>query len=1228
MMRGDGFQCDIPDPLTENLLQEMLKQSGFGRSSKRSESIYWERFFGRSGATSTGLGECDISDPPKFRHGDNPGKGCINEPLCCKSADQCNCEGMPLPNSRREGLYDVVTDEDGNETLQSNTFTGNRFDMQYTGVVAAFMNHLKHSQDLRCRKADAYKSMLGYDEGRCSRPVTFMPQIEFINLRPDSELGMFPGICELLRFAINLVIPGPLGVPECRTLGEKIIKPIMNGEIPDIYTCIYDSIVEAFESTQNSIDIFSAFVDQVEFPCPAKVINQENFIGAVRKIADFIKQLFDLEGLAKQGSTIMSDWAETMKDQGTNVFNCEYSVLLGVDIGLSLPEPIGGIGQGSGLYVTYGWEMRDLRTGQRHPEQEACLAKLECIPVQQLLEIGSYDAIDSSGDLGTGSMTGFVKGTVKDKNKVTDFVNAAAAANSVDDLPDDIPEASIGASIGIQVVQGNKNVWGGFGQTIDLDVSVPSPLPPLKATGGFSIIFGADCNENYKMGNILGFGFTIGAEISTDQKAKKDWGMSCGYVRAQTILENVKNNDGTYTGNFHGIWEEENTRCDKHDPPLTGDDLATCKLETDLEACAQDYRGEDVAWCEDHVKKVHAGEAEKLDTCATPENEKSITEAGIEMGKSLANAACSINNARMRWNDGAQKCAAIYMCQAKKCVEGFETWGADAKDRMGGCADNYKDACDPTDLIFGDFMDPPNTYPADNPDGSSNLPADKQDCSNIQCDCDALMDFFGNDDFPRLAGAAAKCLEDTVFGDPKYRELIAWVMEADQVFLAAADWAKNKLADIHEGVMDFVGEAISVVEGVFTGETTPAQLAEIGIDVIKGIPEIAEAIPDIDWVLNNFIDVGGICHNIKEVIEDPVGAAVDLATNVGGAIVDVAGDVGSAVGGAVVDGGSSFIEVVIDTAEDVGGAIADGAGAAVDVAADVGGAVGGAVSSGASAAVSTVSGWFGRRKRNTNADHPLRSLMTGITRSGFNINQAVSDCCNGITRKKRSAEWDCQNPAGFVGNVLESGVGLINTAGDALGNLLSGRKQRNADEKKDEITRKLEKQFLSKSEMKFRKETFGKYNKTLLEMRMEAKMVGALLNNKKFTKLLNLNEKGKNLGRSSFATMVCRMARKVEGCANLQKCVMKEAALVAIGGLAQNFNCQVGMLMPGAECIAEGDNFEPQPDMISSPWEQVVDVAHTHACDSHYSNDKVSNSVSAMQTGKSNPSLKYMDDLV
>ena len=36
MMRGDGFQCDIPDPTTENLLRAMLKtgEQASGRSKK------------------------------------------------------------------------------------------------------------------------------------------------------------------------------------------------------------------------------------------------------------------------------------------------------------------------------------------------------------------------------------------------------------------------------------------------------------------------------------------------------------------------------------------------------------------------------------------------------------------------------------------------------------------------------------------------------------------------------------------------------------------------------------------------------------------------------------------------------------------------------------------------------------------------------------------------------------------------------------------------------------------------------------------------------------------------------------------------------------------------------------------------------------------------------------------------------------------------------------------
>ena len=119
MMRGDGFQCDIPDPVTENLLRAMLKQEeqASGRSSKTRSSYNSAQY---DGPTTTKLDRCDL--PNRYRYGDqgtpkNPhGEGCPNEPLCCRSKtaanpeDGCNCSGMPLPNSRRQGVYDVRTD--------------------------------------------------------------------------------------------------------------------------------------------------------------------------------------------------------------------------------------------------------------------------------------------------------------------------------------------------------------------------------------------------------------------------------------------------------------------------------------------------------------------------------------------------------------------------------------------------------------------------------------------------------------------------------------------------------------------------------------------------------------------------------------------------------------------------------------------------------------------------------------------------------------------------------------------------------------------------------------------------------------------------------------------------------------------------------------------------------------------------------------------------------------
>ena len=125
-MRGDGFQCDIPDPVTENLLRAMLKQGeqASGRSSKRmsiksaAPSSYNSTQYG--GPTTTTLDRCVPSS--RNRYGDqgtpiNPdGEGCPNEPLCCRSKnaanpeDRCNCSGMPLPNSRRQGVYRVTYD--------------------------------------------------------------------------------------------------------------------------------------------------------------------------------------------------------------------------------------------------------------------------------------------------------------------------------------------------------------------------------------------------------------------------------------------------------------------------------------------------------------------------------------------------------------------------------------------------------------------------------------------------------------------------------------------------------------------------------------------------------------------------------------------------------------------------------------------------------------------------------------------------------------------------------------------------------------------------------------------------------------------------------------------------------------------------------------------------------------------------------------------------------------
>ena len=45
---------------------------------------------------------------------------------------------------------------------------------------------------------------------------------------------------------------------------------------------------------------------------------------------------------------------------------------------------------------------------------------------------------------------------------------------------------------------------------------------------------------------------------------------------------------------------------------------------------------------------------------------------GQTMGEQMAQTMCAVNNAQQRWRDGEQKCAKIYQCEAKKCVEGLK----------------------------------------------------------------------------------------------------------------------------------------------------------------------------------------------------------------------------------------------------------------------------------------------------------------------------------------------------------------------------------------------------------------------------------------------------------------------------------------------------------------------------------------------------------------------------
>ena len=76
--------------------------------------------------------------------------------------------------------------------------------------------------------------------------------------------------------------------------------------------------------------------------------------------------------------------------------------------------------------------------------------------------------------------------------------------------------------------------------------------------------------------------------------------MSCGFVLATSILENIGDNEGVHTGNYHDTWREQSDEPECEE--LEGVSLRTCKLDYAYKACADDSQGEEIEWCRKHVR--------------------------------------------------------------------------------------------------------------------------------------------------------------------------------------------------------------------------------------------------------------------------------------------------------------------------------------------------------------------------------------------------------------------------------------------------------------------------------------------------------------------------------------------------------------------------------------------------------------------------------------------------
>lgn len=111
------------------------------------------------------------------------------------------------------------------------------------------------------------------------------------------------------------------------------------------------------------------------------------------------------------------------------------------------------------------------------------------------------------------------------------LVNGVSAGYNVD------PDLDISIGFTVDILIGDKSVWGEWGYTLDVGASVP--IFGVGAGVTMGLVFGAD-SETKALGNFLGF--TMGLDFSLGESSTTvdfDLSVSCGYAAANSFTERM-----------------------------------------------------------------------------------------------------------------------------------------------------------------------------------------------------------------------------------------------------------------------------------------------------------------------------------------------------------------------------------------------------------------------------------------------------------------------------------------------------------------------------------------------------------------------------------------------------------------------------------------------------------------------------------------------------------------